>query len=269
MKKLILPLAAAVALAAAGAVSAQAPPPAVEIALQGRTAQVTGADALRTGPTTLRVSARSPGAFFVLVELNPGVTRQAFAAGLRRIQGPAQVRRFGVAVASGGAPYATTITLRPREYAIVEFGRQPRVVGSFTASEPGSGATAPAPDATVGLADFRFTGAGVLPRSGVVRWENRGRQMHEAVMFPVRTRADQRSVARAFRRGAQEPRGIAGPPAPLGVGLVDRGTVNDVQAERVRPGRYVVVCFLPDERRRSGRPRSHAQLGMVREVTVR
>jgi len=269
MQKLILPLAVTAALALAGVVSAQQSPPTVGIALGGATAQVTGAEALRTGPTTLRVTSRARGAFFVLVELRQGVTRQEFAAGLRRIQAPAQVRRYGTAVASGGAPYTTTIPLRAAEYVVVDMSRQPRAAGGFTATDPANGATPPAPGATVGMDDFRFTGDTVLPRDGVVRWENTGRQLHEAVMLPVRSRADQRSVARAFRRGAEEPRGIAGPPAPLGVGIVDRGTTNDVQGRRVRAGRYVVVCFLPDERRRSGRPRSHAQLGMVREMTVR
>jgi hypothetical protein len=47
---------------------------------------------------------------------------------------------------------------------------------------------------------------------------------------------------------------------------MDRGVANDVTGP-TRAGTYLLVCFLPDERKRRGR--AHVELGMGNVVRIR
>ncbi len=267
--KLLTTTAAALALTG-GVAAAQSAPPAVDVTFGARAATIEGADALPSGPTTLNLASRRGEQFALVLRLKPGVTVAEARRGVRQIRRPASVRRFGTSIASGGArpgaTYTTTVDLAAARDAIVTLGRRgAAVAGSFRVGRERGDAVAPAPAATVVMDDFSFTAPSELPREGVIRWENRGRQIHEAALFRVAPGVDAGALVRKLRRGGQPGRRDVAGMAP-GVGLVDRGTVNDV-ATRLAPGAYVLACFLPDERR--GHQHSHAEHGMVQQVTVR
>ena len=268
--KLLTATAAALAVTGGATALAQTAPPAVDVTLGGRAATIEGADALPSGPTTLNLASRRGEQFALVLRLKPGVTVAEARRAVPRIRQPTAVRRFGTSVASGGArpgaTYTTTVDLAPARYAIVTLGRRgAAVTGSFRVGDERGDAVAPAPDATIVMGDFSFRAPRELPREGVVRWENRGRQFHEAAVFRLRPGANARAVVRTLRQGGEPRRqDIAG--VASGIGIVDRGTVNDV-ATRLQPGDYVLACFLPDER--AGHDHSHAEHGMVRRVVVR
>jgi hypothetical protein len=265
----LLAAASALAMVGGGAALAQSAPPTVTVDLAATRGAIGGADALGSGPTTLRLTSRRGERFALVVELKPGVTPTAFGAAVRRLRSPAGLRRYGRSIASGparpGGAYTTTVTLAAATYGVVTVGdRGGRLVGTFTAGATPTGAVAPEPAAVVGMRDFRFEVPATLPANGIVRWENRGRQFHEGVVFRLRRGVDADAVVRKLRRGGEPRSEIAG--MGTGVGLVDRGSVNDV-ATRMAPGTYVLACFLPDERSRRGRP--HVALGMAQKVRVR
>jgi hypothetical protein len=255
---------------AAGVALAQDTPPTVTITMGAKAVRVAGAGGLAPGETTLVVRGRRPMA---LLELKPSVTPRELRRALARgIDEPAQARPYGTLVAGGNGtrrgPYTTTISLRARTYAVIDIAGRPKLRATFAAAGSPTTATAPTPDATVVMRDFVFDGPRTLPADGVVRWENRGRQIHEAILARLKPGTSAKPIVRLIRRGENPPRRVLAGFA-TGVGAVDRGTVNDVSTP-MPPGSYVMVCFLPDERagnRRRARP--HTALGMVRAVRVR
>lgn len=245
---------------------AQDTPPEIGIQLTKGAARVSGAAGLAPGPTTIALSGGRDAA---LLELKPSVGVDELRRGLRAgVEAPAEARAFGTLVAGGGGtnrePYRTTIELRARTYAVIDVDRRPRLAGTFEVAGAPTGVSAPEPETTFVMRDFAFEGPRTLEDGTLVRYENSGRQMHEAVYLRVKDGLSASKVARQIVAGKDPERAISG--FGLGVGAVDRGTVNDV-ATRLRSGRYVLVCFLPDERRRRGAP--HASLGMVKTVRVR
>ena len=254
------------AVGAAGGVAQEAVPT-VEVSVSATKMTVTGADALKTGPTRLRFTVTGEAERgFLVFELKPSVTQARIRRETPRIQSPADAHRFGRFVAgsfiAGGDTYATTVALREREYALIDLTRRPAVRGFFrVGAEPGT-AVAPAPAATITMRDYAFRGAATLPQEGVVRVENDGRRLHHALLFRLRPGVNGRRVVRQIKGGGEPRRAFAGRPAAL-TELVSPGTVNDVETTS-RPGRHVLVCFVANGRR----SKPHAALGMVRLVNV-
>ncbi|CAA9502425.1 MAG: hypothetical protein AVDCRST_MAG17-1459 [uncultured Solirubrobacterales bacterium] len=272
MRKQALAGALALALTAAGAagVVAQETPPTVDIDVTPKKMVVSGADALKGGPTRLAFDFAGRGEVgFVVMELRPGVTRDQVVKAAPRIKDPAAAeKRYGRFVAStflGNArKYATTITLKPAtEYVIIDITRRGAVRGGFTTGQEAGTAVAPAPSVTVGLEDYGFDVPSTVPRTGTMRVENRGRVLHHMLSFPLRKGVNDKKLLRDLKAGKEPPRtAFAGPPsAPVEV--VSPGTVNDVETLR-RRGKVLFVCFLQD----SPKKPPHAALGMAKVVTV-
>ncbi len=273
MKKQALAGALALALTAAGAagVAAQEAPPTVDVAVTPKTMTVTGAEALKGGPTRLDFAFKGRGEVgFVVMELRPGVTRDQVTKAAPRIQDPAAAeKRYGRFVASSflanQRKYTTTITLKPAtDYVLLDITKKGAVRGGFrTGSETGT-AVAPAPGVTVGMKDYAFDVPSTIPRTGALRVENRGKVLHHLLSFPLRKGVDDKKLLRDLKAGKEPPRtAFAGPPSAP-VEIVSPGTVNDVDTLR-RRGKVLFVCFLQDGPKKP----PHAALGMAKVVTVR
>ena len=264
-------LAGAVALTLGGGVavvSAQDPPLTVNVTVGASSMTVVGEEGLSAGPTRFNFTvARGAERGFALFELKAGVTREEVTEAAPEIRSPADAHRYGRFVASGiedgGGTYTTTITLRDGQYVLIDFTRRPVVREGFVVGTSPSTARLPEPDATVTMRDYAFRGDSVLPRDGVVRVENKGRRIHHALLFPLRSGVNARRVVRQLKQGKDPEKAFAGQATAL-TEIVSPLAVNDVE-ERLRRGRHVLVCFVSN----SERGKSHAELGMVRRVRVR
>jgi hypothetical protein len=127
-----------------------------------------------------------------------------------------------------------------------------------------SRATAPTelrPDVVMTLDDYSFTFSKPLTAGRhVIRIDNRGAQSHEAViarLLPGRT------IANAVRWMNT---GQSGPAPAVAIGGAS-GLANGRHmyiAVDLEPGRYVLLCFIPDVK--DGRP--HSDHGMIKEIVV-
>ena len=272
MNKHIVTGAIALALAGGGAgaavVAAQEAPPTVGVAITPKKMTLTGAEALKSGPTRLAFSFKGRGeSGFVVMRLKPGVTRAQVSRAAPKIQNPGQATKYGDFVASSflanGRKYATTLTLTPARYVIVDITKTAAVRAGFVVGPEASTAVAPQPATTIGLEDYAVDVPDVVPRTGAIRVENRGKVLHHLLAFPLRKGLDTKKLVRDIKAGKDPSKAFAGPPsAPVEV--VSPGTVNDVETSR-RPGKLLYICFLQDSRKAP----PHAALGMVKVVTVK
>ena len=106
-----------------------------------------------------------------------------------------------------------------------------------------------------------------LPRSGVIRFENRGQRLHFAVAFRLRPGASRPAAIRALLRNQERRLGrlILERQAFEPLGVVSGGSVGDVEVNFRRPGNWVFACFLSDGE--GGAP--HNTLGMAKAFRVR
>jgi hypothetical protein len=250
---------------------AQEAPPEIAITMGPRAASVEGAEAVRPGPVTLTIgSRRKPVRTAAILQMKDGVTDAELARALKKsIKTPKDARRYGTLLGGGGGPgarpYRMTLELEAGRFAVVDITQQPTLRTTFTiAGEPGT-AVAPEPATTVGMREFAFDVTGELTAGSLVRFQNDGRQMHEGLFARLRPGVKARKVLRTLRRGGDPGNVFAG--FPGGVGAMDRGVANDVLAPP-RPGAYLLLCFLEDERKGRGR-RAHVELGMGEVVRVR
>jgi len=270
-------LAGVIAVGAAATVLAQGEPPTVGVTSNGKAVTLSGAEGLAPGPVRfeLRGSGRRPRTFTIL-RLKPGVTQAEALAALPRIARRGDfrpLRRYVVLEAGGDAsstkPYVTTVDLEPGSYLAGDttgMNARKYVFEPFTVGGEPSTAVKPAPDATVGMVDYGYQVKGTLPRSGTLRFENRGRQFHFTLSGPLRRGASAREVKRLLRDPDFNPAKLPVPDLDQPVGLVSPGTANDVEYRFPRAGRYLFVCFYGDSGSR-GQP--HSRLGMSRIVRVR
>lgn len=261
---------AATALAGAGAVvvTAQESAPTVALTVTPSRMTVSGADALRPG--LVRLAVESPGRRardFTVFELKEGVTSEDARRRLRTLRSGDAAERYGKLVAGGavarGASYATTFEAKAGTYLVLDTTQQPAVRAEFTVGGEQGTAVAPEPDRTVSLREYRFSMAATLPRRGVVRFANRGDELHFALALRLKRGTSTSSVVRRLRAGEEDIAGLGAATEPLG--LVSGDTVNDVEV-LFQPGRYVLVCFYGD---RESQNRPHSTLGMARGFQVR
>ena len=268
MRKHAFTAALAVAAIGAGAavVGAQEPTPEVGVAITPKAMTVTGADALKSGPTRLVFSTQSKERGFLLLALKDGVTREQVAEAAPKIQNPAKAeKKYGRFVASSyvtrGNEYATTVDLAGGEYVLIDMTKQPAVRAGFVVGEERSTATMPATDKSVIARDYRFSAPDGLPKSGPFLVENRGDELHHVLAFPIKRGISAKRVVKGLMR--DKPRGITGPPTAL-TEIVSSGTKNAVETP-LRKGRVLLICFLQDGPKKP----PHAALGMYKAVTVR
>jgi hypothetical protein len=253
--------------AACGLAGAQQPatPPVVTIAMAPGSAEVTGFDG-KSGPITFRVTTSSGQRAFMLMELRDGVTAPEAQDIARDAKSARQLERAGRFVASGIAtanvPYVTTVALTTGEYAVFDFTRTASVRAVLNVGSQANATVVPQPQATIGLADYRFEGNKTLPAIGTIRVESRGARIHHALLYRLKKGASQAKALKAVRQGKETVPGSSG--GGTLVELVSAATVNDVQA-RYLPGRYILACFVTDG---TGR-KKHSQRGMARAVRLR
>jgi hypothetical protein len=276
VKKWLIAGAAALVLGgAAGTVAvAQEAPPTVKVGLANARVTLEGAEALKAGPTRFEFS-RVDGKeqYGELFAFAPGKTVEQFQEALPK--GPGAVLQLGsleagVALSGKDGKRAVTVTLKPGvTYAMVQVTAEDPAKWKytlFTVGQETSTAVGPVPDATVKLVDFAIRGSKQLPRNGVVRFENRGKQPHFTVAFPLRKGVNAKAAVRAVKNNRQRQfeRMIAGAPFDP-QGLITGGAVNDVEVKFAKRGKYVLACFF------SAGPKAkpHSSRGMVAAVTVK
>jgi hypothetical protein len=264
--KIILGTLAALVLAVP---AAQAAVQDVQVTLDEQNAQVEGLDGYGWAMLTLNAPR---DVYYSIVRLHPGKDTTAFANKAQRMS-PTAMEAWGTTIAGGsaskGLPYTTTVDLAPGLYEIVVFegeGKkaQQYVAGGFKVRDvlAAGPPTEPETTATVGLRDFRFTGARTLPAGGGLKIVNEGQQLHELVVAKVKGKMS--DAVKAAKAGTFNKIKMAGPPAQL-IGIVSGGTTNVVEP-KLAPGRYLMLCAYGD---RNSRNKPHAALGMVETITVR
>jgi hypothetical protein len=252
--------------AAAG--NAQEAVPTVGLQVSPSKVTLTGAEGLRPGPLRLVFASDGRRARdLTIFELKSGVTREQVERALRRIRSPDAAERYGKLVSGGavarGAGYATTIPAKAATYLVIDATQTPGVRAAFTVGGEPTAAVTPAPDGTIGMREYRFDGPATLPRQGVVRFVNRGDELHFGLAVRLKRGASTRSVLRDLRRGRERIPALGS--AVEALGLVSGDTTNDVEV-RFRPGRYVLVCLYGD---RESQNKPHSTLGMARAFRVR
>jgi hypothetical protein len=270
MRAVVLIVAVAgLSLVATGAGAAQAPPPTIAVTVTESSLTVGTTGPVPAGPTRFDFVNGDEGVPELAVgALRPGVTLDAFSTALRS-DPDAAIEMIhldgGASFTPGTERRVVTMNLRPSStYAAVNLsGDNPQdwEITSFSTNDQANGASAPQADARVRMIDLRFRGAKVLPRNGVVRFENAGWAPHFALAAPLRKDAKQRAVARALRRNANRPleRLLNFERSIEPQSLVTRGAVNYNQLRFPKRGRYVMVCFFE----------GHSAQGMFRFVRVR
>lgn len=269
-------LAAAALVAGATATSAQAPPAPAEVRatlVAGKAPTIVTQD-VRPGMSTLVVSTSAKGDRFVTVaRLKEGVTTTAFrTATNKELSGNGidkVVRDMADLVAGGlvrkGAAYRVTLDLTAGRYVLLDTSADKRTPQrAFDVAGEPTGAAGPEPAASIEMRDFRFVPSSEsIPRNGLVRFVNAGKQQHFVVAFRARSSAAGTQLVDAIRKNQEKraERYMAGPPSEP-VGLVSSGAVNDVPL-KLSKGTYVLACFFESK---ASRNRVHAALGMVRKV---
>jgi len=112
--------------------------------------------------------------------------------------------------------------------------------------------------------DYRFAFKGLKAGKNQVRFQNTGKELHHALLFPYNKGA---TLADVKKFVAAE--GESGPPPfdgekGTGTAVIDGGIAQNVELD-LRAGKYVALCFIPD--REGGAP--HVAKGMLGEVEVK
>jgi hypothetical protein len=163
-----------------------------------------------------------------------------------------------------------TVTLQPGTYMLVCWVPSPDGVlhvmrGMIRPLRvTASGATVaeePTPDVNLVLDDYSFVFSKPLTAGRrVIRIENRAEQSHEAVIAQLvkgRTMAD---AVRWMNAGQKGPSPVV---ALGGASGLAKGRHMYITAD-LEPGRYVLLCFIPDIK--DGKP--HSDHGMIKEIVV-
>lgn len=127
---------------------------------------------------------------------------------------------------------------------------------------PGPGPRAPlkVPEITVVASEFAFTAPATVPAGPTaIKLVNRGRQVHHATLIRLDDGKTADDVLAAMKNPGPPPAWAVMSGGPNGVS--PGGTAETIVD--LRPGRYAVVCFVPDA---DGAP--HVMKGMIRELQV-
>ncbi len=186
----------------------------------------------------------------------------------------------GLTAVKPGQTGSVTQVLAPGKYAITDDetqsgdGEGPSnsdlgARGEFTVTGPPSDAELPDQPATLtatddGQDEYGFEFDGLKAGVNQVRFENTGKELHHAIIFPINEGKTIADVTAAF--ASDEP--PKGPPPVdfengLGTQVIDGGIAQNLELE-FKPGKYAVVCFVQD--RKGGKP--HVAQGMIDELTI-
>ena len=171
----------------------------------------------------------------------------------------------GVGMTAPGGRASITQRLQPGRYYITGNRGEPARVAPLTVVGDRGDADLPDSGGSIVFREYNFSANGLRPGTNSLEIVNEGLEPHHAVVAPVR-RGSSVAELRRFLRG----RG----PIPVGEivnlrGAVETSVIEGGQKQlvnvRLSPGKYALLCFVPDRR---GGP-AHVVKGMVDEVTVR
>jgi hypothetical protein len=260
----------------AGLATAQSPAPTVTVHASPSAVSIEATGPLAAGPTRfnfVRPAAKTTLNAYVFV-LVPGVSIDQLAQTLRREDSTETDASLGLVSIQASTTLTPDDTEQPVTFNVkpgltyyivveqeVDKGAVPRAFGSFTSGGAANGAAAPAATATVRLQGLRFRGASTLPRSGVVRFENRDGVAHFALAFPLRKGVTRAKLGKALAGNSESAFGklIAGNPY-MAQNVISGGDTTDYQEVSFgKKGKYALVCFIE----------GHDRLGMYRIGTVK
>jgi uncharacterized cupredoxin-like copper-binding protein len=173
--------------------------------------------------------------------------------------------------ADPGGSVTATVHLEPGTYGVAGFipdakdGKSHAAHGMIgrveVAETPDSVEEAPTVDGgSISLSEFAFLPNASFSGTGTVEIKNVGAQVHEAVIVKEAAGATLEQVKDYF----VEPAGP--PPFTAAGGVVGLGPGETMyQTMALTPGKYVMLCFLPDPTRDNS---PHAREGMVKEITI-
>ena len=187
----------------------------------------------------------------------------------------------GLAAVKPGASASATQLLAPGRYVLFDDatargdGEGPSnaelgATGEFTVTGPASEAELPEQPATLtatddGKDDYGFEFAGFKAGVNHVRFENTGKELHHAILFPINAGKTIKDAETVFTSDGP-PRGA--PPvdfaAGVGTAVIDGGIAQNITLD-LKAGRYAVVCFITD--REGGK--EHVRQGMIEELTIK
>lgn len=138
------------------------------------------------------------------------------------------------------------------------------VTAAFKVEGGESGGELPSTAATVTATEYEFAAEGLKVGSNRVRFVNDGKELHHVIAFQLKPGKTAADLKKAFTSEDQQ-----GPPPFVegtenGTAVLDGGTEQVADLVLAKPGKYALVCFIPD--RKGGPP--HAAKGMITEVDV-
>jgi hypothetical protein len=243
-------LAGALTLVALASGPAHATPtelPTIDVHVADRAVTLEGEDDVGRGPIRLAFERDGDGdgepRTLGIVELEPGHTAEEIGS-LGALVEASPEERMGRLVAAvsvpSGAATAVSFETRARRYVVIDATNEDQPRAEFEPDVQHSGATLPAADATIELRDRSAGASHSLPRNGIIRIRNAGRQPRH--LFAVRLPADKtlRQGLAELRRGARD-LGRVGEPTDL-ASLLPADAAVRVE-RRLKPGRYVLASF--------------------------
>lgn len=199
--------------------------------------------------------------------LNRGVTRKRFIGVLKQSNGDP----FWLGRAIGGngpmlpGRLDTTMHLVPGTVVFGDIVEGPTTrIASFRVVASTASARPPAAIGTIVNKAFRFVLPPHFGRPGVYRFTNRDPVAHDGVIYRLNGRKAASDLVRWIRRGGKGPAPVDFATPLGGPGVIGPHWSSWFRLAKLEPGRYVLACFLPDDR-----GVLHAADGMVAGFVVR
>jgi hypothetical protein len=179
----------------------------------------------------------------------------------------------GPAGVKAGATGSSTVVLPAGTYYAVDDQDGPGgktaarlgAVAKFTVKGGDSKAKLPSAPASIQAKEYSFTTSGLKAGTNTVAFQNKGKELHHAQLFPMAKGADLNGVRKFLAS-----QGKSGGPPPIsfnagsGTTVLDGGNSEVTQLD-LKKGNYAVLCFVSD--RKGGPP--HFMKGMLDEVAVK
>lgn len=185
----------------------------------------------------------------------------------------------GLGAVAPGKTATATQNLAPGKYVVTDDeggdGDGPTnaelgATGEFTVTGKAKDAELPSVPATITATDkgetgYKFSTDGLKAGTNQVRFENTGKQLHHALLFPLNpgaTLADVKKFASS--------QGDSGGPPPFdftkgaSANVIDGGIAQNIELD-LQAGKYALLCFIQD--RDGGKP--HVTKGMLAEVDIK
>jgi hypothetical protein len=193
------------------------------------------------------------------------------AMGTRHLKRDA--RFFGLAAVTKVTPAKVTVDLEAGTYHLMTIsggGPETPPVFTFTtltvskSKDGGGGGDHSGHDATIKMTSAKtFDSPKILPARGSIRVRNEGNTLHFMEVVPVKKGIKDADIQTFFDRNGEGPVPFLETPGG-GLDVLSPGNRAEL-AQTLPAGRYVLMCFMPDEK--TGIP--HAVKGMHKVVTLK